>query len=192
MIKSKSDLKKYLEQDKKANKIPSFSLGNFIIRLFSPDYIWNYILILRKYEYYLNTNKKFLQYYYKYRLNKLGCKLGFSIPANVFGPGLSIPHYGLIVVNQNAKVGRNCRLMHGVTIGATGGSAKAPKIGDNCFLGTNSVILGDITICNNVSVAANATVVKSCTVKNAMLAGTPAVLKKEHCEIWWKMNRLDL
>ena len=31
---------------------------------------------------------------------------GFSIPINVFGKGLSIAHYGSIVVNSNAKVGR--------------------------------------------------------------------------------------
>lgn len=37
------------------------------------------------------------------KVRKLGRKLGFSIPANVFGPGLSIAHAGTIVNNKNVK-----------------------------------------------------------------------------------------
>lgn len=40
----------------------------------------------------------------------LGEKLGFSIGLNVFGPGLSIAHYGCIVVNSGARIGTNCRI----------------------------------------------------------------------------------
>ena len=58
----------------------------------------------------------------KFRFHQLSLRLGFSIPINVFGPGLAIVHYGTIVVSNGAKIGANCRIHEGVTIGATNGS----------------------------------------------------------------------
>lgn len=124
MIQSKKDYKYYLECDKialgKKYKIPKL-VG---------DEIWIFERLMRKAEFYKNCSKtiigklysKYLQLkYYKKRI-----KLGFSIPLNVFGPGLSIAHYGTIVVNGNAKVGKNCRIQECTTIGATNGSKNAP------------------------------------------------------------------
>ena len=48
--------------------------------------------------------------FYKYRLHKLGIKLGFTIPINVFREGLALFHWGTIVVNSYAKVGKSCKL----------------------------------------------------------------------------------
>lgn len=101
-------------------------------------------------------------------------KLGFSIPINVFGPGLSIPHYGTIVVNKATQVGKNCRLHEGVNIGATNGSAAAPKIGDNVFIGSGAKIIGDISIADDVAIGANAVVVTSITEKGVTYGGVPA------------------
>jgi len=196
MIQTKAELKRCLEWDAKANKIPNHSMRFWIKSLISPNYIWIYICCLRKAEFYKNSSASFLYkliyVLLKIRLNRLSVKLGMAIPPNVFGPGLSIPHYGGIVVNENAKVGNNCRLMHGVTIGTTSGSNKAPNIGNNVFLGTGSIVLGDIEITDDISVAANAVVTKSCTEKGAMLAGVPAMIKKNSCPVWWEYNRLSL
>ena len=106
--------------------------------------------------------------------HKYSVKLGFSIPLNVFGPGLSIAHYGTIVVSDAAKVGKNCRLQEGVNIGATNGSAKAPQIGNNVFIGTGAKIIGDITIADDVAIGANAVVVKSITETGVTYGGVPA------------------
>jgi serine O-acetyltransferase len=67
--------------------------------------------------------------WFRLRTKFLGERLGFTIPRNVFGPGLSIQHAGMIVVNNKARVGANCMLHHGVTIGEPNG--KAPVIGDD-------------------------------------------------------------
>ena len=56
--------------------------------------------------------------FYRFKLRKLQIKLGFPIPSNVFGPGLSIAHYGTIVVSEHASIGCNCRIHVGVNIGA--------------------------------------------------------------------------
>src|ERR1035437_2848197 len=45
-----------------------------------------------------------------WRLKQLGMRLGFTIPRHLFGPGLSLAHYGSIVVNGGARVGRNARV----------------------------------------------------------------------------------
>ena len=174
MITTKKDLAYYLQQDAIAlrcnRKMP---------RLFG-DEIWKYQIILRKTEYYTNAFRKskkclILHYaWYKFRLHNRSLKLGFSIPINVFGPGLSIAHYGTIVVNDAARVGKNCRIQEGVNIGATNGSAAAPQIGDNVFIGTGAKIIGDISVADDVAIGANAVVVKSITESGVTYGGVPA------------------
>ncbi len=120
----------------------------------------------------------------RWRLRKIQLKLGFSIPLNVFGKGLSIPHYGLIVINPATRIGDNCRVHVGVNIGASGGSLHAPVIGDNVYIGPGAIIFGDIKIADNVTIAANATVNRSIEEANVMVAGTPAVIKKRNVKSW--------
>lgn len=130
--------------------------------------------------------------WYRIRYRKLSLKLGFSIPINTFGPGLSIVHYGTIIVNSAARIGKNCRLHACVNIGASRGSKRAPRIGDNVYIGPSAVIFGDICIANNVTIGANATVNKDCREANAVLAGTPAIVVKRDFPVWWRLNDLDL
>lgn len=98
-------------------------------------------------------------------------RLGLSIPLGVFGPGLSIAHYGAIVVNKNASVGANCRIHPGVCIGTAGG--RSPTIGDNVYLGPGAKVFGGITIGDNVAVGANAVVNKDVP-PGVTVAGNPA------------------
>lgn len=177
MITTKEDLKYYLTQD----AIASSRQGKKRLKpkMFG-DELWKFQLVLRKTEYYKNAyqaSKKYLLFHYIwYRIafHKLSIKLGFSIPLNTFGPGLSIPHYGTIVVSTSARVGKNCRLHEGVNIGSTNGSNGAPKIGDNVFIGTGAKIIGDIYIEDDVAIAANAVVIKSITEKGVTYGGIPA------------------
>lgn len=157
-IQSKEDLKYYLEQDRIALKRPA----GFV---WKKDSIWKFEILLRKAEFFCNCMPGMLKKIgslYKKRLYSLGAKCGgFSIPINCFGPGLSIAHYGTIVVNDTAKVGKNCRIHEGVTIGATGKNGQAAIIGDNCFLATGAKVIGDIHLGNDIAVGANAVVTKS-------------------------------
>ncbi len=172
MIKSKEDYKEYLRCDQialgKKYKKPKL-VG---------DEIWRFQIMMRKAEYYKNCSKSILGKIYskwlQYRYYKMRLKLGFSIPLNVFGPGLSIAHYGTIVINGNAKVGKNCRIQECTTIGATNGSKKAPILGDNIFIGSGARIIGNVTIANNIAIGANALVNKSFVDSNITIAGVPA------------------
>jgi serine O-acetyltransferase len=176
MIKNKSEYKYYLLSDKKAINAGNQSILRKII---APNYIWEFQKRLRKVEYYKNCKcnsliGKILYTYHKYKLRKQSLRLGFSIPENTFGPGLAIVHYGTIVVNMNARIGKNCRIHACTNIGASGGKPEAPQIGDNVYIGPGAKIYGNIKIGNNIAISANAVVNKSFEEDGILLAGNPA------------------
>lgn len=170
MINNKRDYKYYLEQDR-------LQLGRSLKKP-KPltDPIWHFQLLLRKYEYISNTsNNKLLKKLYKLRFRKMSIKLGFSIPINVFGPGLAIVHYGNIIINPDCHIGKNCRIHVGVNIG--GDPHQVPQLGDNCYLGPGAKLYGPISIGDNTKIGAGAVVNKSFPEGNCTLAGVPAVNK---------------
>lgn len=108
-------------------------------------------------------------------------KLGFSIPPNVFGPGLAIVHYGPIVVNGNARVGTNCRVHVCVNIGGTGALMSpetavdlAPRIGNNVYISPGVKIYGPIRIADGIAIGANAVVNRTFDEAGTTIAGVPA------------------
>ena len=169
MIKSKQELKYYLERDRVALKRS---------KRWYKDPIWKYEILLRKQEFYANVDgigHKILCKICGWKRNRLGQQCGgFSIAINSFGPGLSIAHFGSVVVNSTARIGKNCRIHEGVTIGATNGNDKAAIIGDNCFIGSGAKIIGNITIGSDVAIGANACVVRSFSENKITLGGVPA------------------
>lgn len=173
MINNKADLKYYLSEDFKA-LYPNGS--GIIMRLKDP--IYKYEKILRKCEYYRNITKGnlYINPFYiinKIRLRRHAIKLGFSIPENCFGPGLSIAHYGNIIVNPNVKIGSNCRIHSGVNIGADKDEFDVPTIGNNVYIGPGAKIFGKIVIGDNTKIGANAVVNKSFSGEST-LVGVPA------------------
>ena len=176
MIKNKKELNYYLAADK-------FALGKDYSRPKVNDEIWKYQILLRKVEFYKNTTKTsvlkmFVLRFYQLRLHRLGLKLGFDIGINVFGPGLRINHYGNLVVNGGAKVGKWCDIHQGVNIGSNNsnsGGDLVPNIGSNVWIGPGAKLFGEIEVGEGVVIGANAVVNKSfssfCTV-----AGIPAVV----------------
>lgn len=179
MISSKKNYKEYLLRDRIALNINPKSLEYKIINIISPNPIYTFQKRMRKLEYYTNCRNngiimKLYIAYLRYRYKKISIKLGFSIPINVFGPGLSIVHYGTIVVNKSVKIGSNCRMHACVNIGASGGDSRAPKLGNNVYIAPGAKIFGDINIPNNTAIGANAVVNKSFKEENTIIAGIPA------------------
>lgn len=178
MIRSKKDYIDYLKQDRVALKEKQRSFIKQLLKdWFFPNYIYIFQRKLRKLEYYKNTQTTaFRKLYYLYlysNYRKYQLKLGFSIPPNVFGPGLGIAHYGTIVVNGNTKIGANCRIHIAVNIGANGGKA-APQLGDNVYIGPGVKIFGDIKIADNIMIGANSVVNRSFDESGSVIAGVPA------------------
>ena len=100
--------------------------------------------------------------------------LGFSIPINVFGPGLCIAHRGTIIINKNVRVGENCRIHACTNIGSNRNEASAPQIGNNVYIGPGAKIFGNILIADNIAIGANSVVNNSFYEKGISIAGIPA------------------
>ena len=99
-----------------------------------------------------------------------------SIPHDTpIGPGLFIGHFGGIAVNNEARIGRNCDLSHGVTIGVInrGKRKGCPRIGDSVYIGPGAKILGNIHVGSNVAIGANAVVIDD-VADGMAVAGVPA------------------
>ena len=117
---------------------------------------------------------RYLWHYFIYR--RLSYKLGFQIPPHTIGGGLKIYHWGTIIINGEARIGNNCTLFPGVTVGKT--EKGVPVIGNNCYLGLGCKILGKVKIGDNVMVLPNAVVTKDVP-DNCIVAGVPAKIIRQ-------------
>lgn len=173
MITSKKEYYEYLRQDQLALGRQKDERPRLL-----GDEIWKLERLLRRVEYTKNCKKGpigiVLGKYHGYRFHRLSVRLGMTLPINVFGPGLAIPHYGTIVVHANAKIGSNCRLQEGVTIGAANGSHEAAVIGNNCYFGSGAKVIGAVRIADDVAVGANAVVTRDISEPGTTWAGIPA------------------
>lgn len=99
---------------------------------------------------------------------------GISIPAATdIGKGFRIHHFGGVIFHSNVKMGENCTVYQGVTLGDKGGWGNPPTLGNNVLIGAGAKVLGDIIIGDNVAIGANAVVLTSIPA-NSIAAGIPA------------------
>lgn len=183
MITNKKEYKYYLKRDSIALEVNNNSFSHKLKNFLFPNPIWKFQKLMRKLEYYTNCKNhglnKIYILYLKYKYRKLSIKLNFSIPFNVFGPGLSLVHYGTIIINHTTKIGANCRMHACVNIGASGGEVQGPILGDNVYIAPGAKIFGNIRIPNNTAIGANAIVNKTFTKEHTAIAGIPAKIVGE-------------
>lgn len=90
------------------------------------------------------------------------------------GKGTVLGYGGIgCVIHAQTVIGENCKISQNVTMAAKDG--KAPKIGNNVFIGANSVIIGDVELGDNCFVGALSLVNKSFPA-NSIIVGSPAKL----------------
>lgn len=138
-------------------------------------YIRRFLRFLRQEERYtFSSPNKLLAFWYKGRKNRLGSRLGFIIGAGCFDEGLTIWHYGSIIVNPKARIGKNCQIHGNCCIGnLRPDSQDSPIIGDNVDIGQGAQILGGIRIANNVRIGAGSIVIKDVLTEGATVVGIP-------------------
>ena len=96
-------------------------------------------------------------------------------------PGLKIPHGGRIEVGP-VRIGRNCDIYHGVTLGGTMSTLDdqtsqpdTPILGDRVWVGPGAVIAGAVTVGDDASVGANSLLIRDVPARGVVL-GVPARL----------------
>jgi serine O-acetyltransferase len=96
-------------------------------------------------------------------------------PDSDIGPGLYVGHFGNVVIDRGARLGRNCNIGQGVNVLAAGhGAARvAPRLGDRVFVGANGVVEGDVTVGDDAVIGACAYVNKPVPPRGVVL-GNPA------------------
>lgn len=172
MIRTNQDLKYYLRIDKSV-----YGITKRFPSIYG-DWHWKFLIALRHEEYHANNSgirHRILKKWWALWHSHYGVKMGWDIPINTCGPGLKINHYGLIVINANARIGAFCDIHQGVNIGQHGPSQNdVPTIGDNVWIGPGAKIFGRINIPSRCAIGANAVVNKSFTEENISIAGIPA------------------
>jgi serine O-acetyltransferase len=134
----------------------------------------HFVYILRKAQKYQKT--AFLNTFWRIVLRHYQIKYGFQIyPETQIGEGFYLGHWGSLVINPKTVIGKNCNIAQGVTIGQQnrGKNEGSPVIGDEVWIGTNAVIVGAITIGNNVLIVPNS-YVNFDVPPNSVVIGNPA------------------
>jgi serine O-acetyltransferase len=101
----------------------------------------------------------------------------FFTDHTVLGPGFYVEH-GLVTLIGAHKIGKDCWVNSGVTIGyKTGHEKTLATIGDNVYIGAGAKILGPVIIGDNVFIGANAVITRDVP-SNCTVVGVPGRIVK--------------
>ena len=106
-------------------------------------------------------------------------------PGAKIGKGLFIDHGSGVVIGETAEIGDNCTLYQGVTLGGTGKDIgkRHPTLGNNVMVGSGAKILGPFKVGDNCKIASNA-VVLSEVPPDSTAVGIPArVVKRNNVRV---------
>jgi serine O-acetyltransferase len=129
------------------------------------------------------TKSSILRLIYRLLLRRYLYKYGFQIPYNAkIGAGFFIGHFGTIVINSTVIIGKNCNISPGVTVGQTnrGANMGAPILGDRVWIGTNAMIVGKISVGNDVLIAPGAYVNFDVPDHSIVIGNPGRITKKEN------------
>jgi len=85
-----------------------------------------------------------------------------------------------IVIGGEVSIGKGTEIAQGVTLGGRftepreydGNTQHWPMVGENVFIGPNSVVIGPVLIGDSVIIGANSTVINDCE-HNSIYVGSP-------------------
>jgi serine O-acetyltransferase len=151
----------------------------------------HFIYVLRKAQKYKST--PVLKMIWKFILRHYQIKYGFQIyPETEIGEGFYLGHWGSLVINPKVKIGKNCNIAQGVTIGQQnrGKNEGFPIIGNEVWIGTNAVIVGGINIENNVLIAPNSYVNFNVPANSVVMGNPGKIYPKEDATEGYINNKI--
>lgn len=107
---------------------------------------------------------------------------GIQIPVGTqIGEGLRIGHFGNIVINPAAKIGRNFSIAQGALIGSAAGKRPGvPVIGNNVIVSANALILGGVYIGDYVMIAPGAFVNFDVPSHSIVIGNPGKIIQSDH------------
>ena len=149
-----------------------------------------YIALFRK----ANTCKlKPLKLFYTVRLKLMSYRTTIQIPARTeIGEGFYIGHSGRVIINPEAKIGKNVNVSTGVIIGREnrGPRMGSPTLAGDCWIGANAVIVGNVHIGEDVLIAP-LSFVNFDVPPHSVVVGNPAkIIHKENATEEYICNRV--
>lgn len=124
--------------------------------------------------------------YLTYRLNLL-CTGADIPPTVVIGKNFRVPHPVGVVIGRKAVIGDHVKIMSGVVLGSRSAHGAVsddlyPLVGDNVFIGPNSVVLGAITIGDFSTIGACAVVTRSVE-KGSVVRVSPPIVESRREDV---------
>jgi serine O-acetyltransferase len=98
---------------------------------------------------------------------------GIELPAQTsVGRRFTIGHQGAIVVHPNARIGDDCLIRQGCTIGAVDerNVQEAPVLGNGVRMGAGAVVIGPVRVGDNVKIGPNAVVTRNVAANSVVMA----------------------
>lgn len=162
-------------------------------KLSSPEF--NFISIFRQTQYYAqeierhknekidNWSTKFIKakfWFLRNYLDRLSRKYHIQIPYDTqIGKGFYLAHFGRVIIHPKSVIGYNVNVSTGVVIGTQfrGKRKGSPNIGNYVWIGANAIIVGNITIGNNVLIAPGA-YVNFDVPDGSIVIGNPGLIRR--------------
>lgn len=183
-IKTKRILKEVLSYEMKMYNVKKHFNNPFTEKAV----LWKHNKLLRKTEYYINTRKKLRSVLYKMKLYRLQNKYAIHIPPNTFERGLKLMHVGPVLINGNSCCGKDITMHINTGLVGQGRNSGSPTLCDGVVVGIGSVVLGDVTIAENIAIGANSVVNKSFDEPNIAIAGAPAKKISNNGRLSWNKD----
>jgi serine acetyltransferase len=111
----------------------------------------------------------------RYVRNHYGIELP---PTAKIGRRLSIPHQHGIVIHHFARIGDDCWIHQGVTLGAYSMSRlhESPTLGDRVRVASNAVVIGGITVGEGATIGPNTVVTMDVPAGSTVFAPPPRII----------------
>lgn len=172
--------KEYMKRDLYRN-LESCSKKDFVRAFFAKSSMTGVLLYYRICHYFAGLEKRnaiqfFIHSFCYIRFRRMQERCGIEISQRTeIGYGLRLPHKGGIIIHTGAKIGNNCEIMQGVTIGNNIMKSRddVAVIGDEVLLCAGAKIIGKVKIGNTVIVGANAVVTHDVD-SHMIVGGVPA------------------
>ncbi|MGM5630197.1 serine acetyltransferase [Apibacter raozihei] len=152
---------------------------------------FRYIYFFRKAS--RHSKKSLKGIFYRMVLHQLQVRFGYQIyPGTDIGEGFYLGHWGTVIINPKVKIGKNCNVAPGVTIGQTnrGDKEGVPVLGNEVWIGTNAVIVGNINIGNNVLIAPNAYVTRDVPDNSVVVGNLARIIQNEEATVGYIENKV--